>query len=86
MSEQERIDIIRTIRDEITLLKDFLDAKYASKDALAKAVQDRNDLCKIREEKLDNKFKPVYGMLIIIILFLVAKYGIDFFTMIGKFI
>lgn len=85
MSENEKIDLITFIRgelkhlnDNIESIKDFIDVKYASKDALALAVKDRNDFCKIREEKLDAKFTPVYGMLILIICFLCAKYGIEF--------
>ena len=86
MSEQEKIDWLKAIRDEIAILKDYLDVKYASKDALALAVQDRNNFCKEREEKLDKKFTPVYGMLIMIILFFVAKYGIEFLNLIGRII
>lgn len=86
MSEQEKIDWLKAIRDEIAILKDYLDLKYASKDALAIAVQQRNEFCETREAKLDKKFTPVYGMLFIIILFFVAKYGIEFLGFIGKFI
>jgi hypothetical protein len=77
MGEQEKLDIIRIIRDEIAELKDYLDAKYASKDSLAQAVLDRTRHCEIREAKLDAKFKPVYYGLGIILLFIVSKYGME---------
>jgi hypothetical protein len=89
LGEQEKIDLITFIRgelahvnDNIESIKDFIDIKYASKDALALAVEQRNTFCKIREEKLDAKFLPVYTMLLIIICFLCAKYGFAFFDVV----
>jgi hypothetical protein len=89
MSEQEKIDLVTFIRgelkhlnDNIESIKDFIDVKYASKDALALAVEQRTNMCRIREEKLDAKFTPVYVMLFFIICFLCAKYGIEFIAII----
>jgi hypothetical protein len=84
MSEQEKMDWLKAIRDEIAILKDFLDVKYATKTELVQAKENRDAFCLVREDKIDKKFMPVYGMLIFIILFLVAKYGIEFLSLLPK--
>jgi hypothetical protein len=84
MSEQEKMDWLKAIRDEIAILKDFLDVKYATKIELVQAKENRDAFCLVREDKIDKKFMPVYGMLIFIILFLVGKYGIEFLSLLPK--
>ena len=75
MTDNERRDIIRTIRDEINMLKDFLDVKYATRESLQEAKERRDEFCLIREKKLDDKFKPLYKMLAVIIGFLLVTNG-----------
>jgi len=84
MSEQEKLDIIRVIREELQAHRDYADVKYATNIALTQAKDARDAFCLIREEKLDRKFRPVYGMLGFLILFLVAKYGFEIFNIIPK--
>ena len=84
MSEEERINIIRTIRDEINMLKDYLDVKYSTKIELDMARKEREVVCQAREEKLDKKFKPIYAMLVIILLFLATKYGAEILSLITR--
>ena len=82
MGEQEKLDIIRTIRDEINLLKDYLEVKYATNESLQKAKDNRDSYCLFRETNLNKKFKPIYVGLGITILFLVANNGENFLNLI----
>jgi len=75
MSEQEKIEWLKAIRDEIAILKDFLDVKYATKIELQSAKDNRDAFCLAREESLNKKFKPIYKMLGVIIAFLILTNG-----------
>ena len=82
MGEQEKLDIIRVIREELTQFKDYLEVKYSTKEDLNQAKENRDNFCIVREKKLDDKFAPVYGMLIVIILFLASVHGVAFINFI----
>ena len=82
MGEQEKLDIIRVIREELTQFKDYLEVKYSTKADLNQAKENRDNFCIVREKKLDDKFTPVYGMLTIIILFLASVHGVAFINFI----
>jgi hypothetical protein len=45
MSEQEKIDIIRVIREELQAHRDYADVKYATNEALNKAKDNRDMSC-----------------------------------------
>jgi hypothetical protein len=45
MSEQEKIDIIRVIREELQSHKDYADVKYATNEALNEAKNNRDTTC-----------------------------------------
>jgi hypothetical protein len=91
MSEQEKIDIITFIKgelkhlnDNIESIKDFIDVKYATKHELNLAKETRDAFCLVREDKIDKKFIPVYIMLGALLLFMVAKYGVEVLSLIIK--
>jgi wobble nucleotide-excising tRNase len=93
MSEEEKMNLLtffksemKHLNDNIESIKDFIDVKYATKTELTEAKERRDTFCEAKEAKLDKKFTPVYGMLIIIILFLTSVHGTAILEFITKFI
>ena len=84
MSEQEKLNIINTIREELAILKDFLDVKYATKEELTHAKDTRDKMCLLEGDKIDKQFRPMYYMLGVIILFLASTQGNAFLELITK--
>ena len=84
MSEQEKLNIINTIREELAILKDFLDVKYATKVELDSARKTRDKHCFRAGISIDKKFVPIYYGLGIIILFLAGTHGMKFMEFITK--
>jgi hypothetical protein len=82
MSEQEKIDWLKAIRDEIAILKDYLEVKYATNESLQKAKDNRDAFCLVREANLNKKFNPIYLGIGVIILFLVMNNGENFLNLI----
>ena len=84
MSEKEKLNIINTIREELSILKDFLDVKYATKVELTDAKETRDKVCLLESGKIDHKLKPIYYMLGFIIVFLASIQGNAFLEFITK--
>ena len=52
MSEQEKLDIIRVIREELQAHRDYADIKYATNEALNKAKNNRDVSCDVHRQSL----------------------------------
>jgi hypothetical protein len=50
MSEQEKIDIIRVIREELQAHRDYADIKYATNESLNNAKIARDNSCDIHKQ------------------------------------
>jgi transcription elongation factor GreA-like protein len=59
MSEQEKIDIIRVIREELQSHRDYADVKYATNVALNQAKEARDVACELHRDKLNDAIADI---------------------------
>jgi hypothetical protein len=59
MGEQEKLDIIRVIREELQAHRDYADVKYATNEALNKAKDNRDMSCEVHRITFTNMVKEI---------------------------
>ena len=59
MSEQEKLDIIKVIREELQSHRDYADVKYATNVALNSAKEARDVTCKLHRDKRDDAIADI---------------------------
>jgi hypothetical protein len=59
MSEQEKLNIIRVIREELQSHRDYADVKYATNEALNKAKDNRDLSCEVHRTNFTNMVKEI---------------------------
>ena len=59
MGEQEKLDIIRVIREELQAHRDYADVKYATNESLNKAKDNRDTSCEIHRTTFTAMVKEI---------------------------
>lgn len=64
MSEEEKINIIRTIREELQSHRDYADVKYATKESLTIAKEARDATCESHRVQFNSCVSEIKDRLI----------------------
>ena len=64
MSEDEKINIIRVIREELQSHREYADVKYATKESLNTAKETRDLSCSKHQEAIALEFKDITSTLV----------------------